>query len=316
VNFQEKLNKKLPENLNDIKIDNKKNNINVFTNKIINLKHLDNNINNLDKSSCEKINTNISNNNILGLSQGLDNGNQKLNFNFNFNFPSEDCNKFLNKKRKFDDKKNKNFNVNLNLNLNLNTLDNNMNSNFNNINSAYENDLYFKLNKIETPDYKINRENRFSSNNVGNLKKNNNFNNIDNNFPFKKKENYSMDKRMKFINLKTKSSNDLLKENFKKKYFGEYDTNDKINIQPYNRNSSLDFDKHSINYQKQKINNNAILDVNENKIIKKNDIQTNNLNSDLENEFDFNLLDVKIIKYISTFNLNSLLFLFVFKIFI
>lgn len=176
----------------------------------------------------------------------------------------------------------------------MNTLDNNMN----NFNTAYDNDVYFKLNKIDTPEHKLNRENRFSSNNATNVKNNNGFNNIDNNFPFKKKENYSMDKRMKFINLKTKSSNDLLKENFKKKYLGEHEINDKINVTALNRNASLDFDKHSKNYQKQKcvsnnsFNNHGILDVNENKIINKNNNLINSSNSKLDNQFDFNLLDV------------------------
>ena len=207
----------------------------------------------------------------------VNHNNQKLNFNFNFNFPTEECNKLLSKKRQNDDKKNKNFNVNLNLNLNLNRADNNINS----PNNLYNNNSFVKLKNYEISN-RSSKENKFS--NQINLKDeiitpltNNNFN-----FPFNKQENFATDKKLRFINLRNRSSNDLLKESFNKKYLGE-----DLNEAELDKKASFDFEKYSKNYQKIK-----------NKFVDMNKLNEEKVDSQINKnivkncDFDFNLLDV------------------------
>jgi len=229
---------KLVSSTNSLKLESSLNNIHIFTNKNINLNtngksNINNNIFFDQKSNSEK---ETKNNNILGANPIYDKTNQKLNFNFNFNFPTEECNKFLNRKRHTNDvKKNKNFNVNLNLNVNLNTSDTSLNNAFNSdhINRYNNNDALKSL-----------KENKSFSNQNFNFK---------NNLTRESKLNFSaiqdqinpLTKKLKFINLNTRSSNDLLNENFTKKYFGD-SINDKDLV---HKKTSFDFDKYSNNFQ-------------------------------------------------------------------
>lgn len=224
---------KLISNLNSLNMESSQNNINIFTNKNISLNSNTKNSNNnyFDRGNSEK--TYKSNNNVLASNHSFDNSNQKLNFNFNFNFPSEECQKFLNRKRQAnDDKKNKNFNVNLNLNVNLNT-----SNNLNSCNSESSNKYSDKLRSL--------KENKSLSNQA--LKSNNNlFDNNDISFPELNSNINGLNKKLRFLNLKTRSSKDLLNNSFSKKFLGEEVTENNI----FDKKPSFDFEKYSNNFQK------------------------------------------------------------------
>ncbi len=167
---------------------------------------------------------------------------------------------------------------------------NNLKSNLINGKIDNQNESCFKFEKIETQQNKNTslRDNRMASNDINYEKNTNENNKVVNNFPFNKKENFLSDKKMKFINIRTKSSNDLLKEEFKKKYFDEDDLNESNKIPYFNNNSCLDFEKHTKNFQKQNSNNNSNLN-----IIRDLNLKDNKILSKTLNDFDLNLLDVK-----------------------
>lgn len=231
------------------------------------------------KSNSEKA---FKSNNILGSNQIYENGNQKLNFNFNFNFPSEECHKFLNRKRQAnDDKKNKNFNVNLNLNVNLNTSGNSLNN-------AFNSEPFNRYNNSDP--LRSLRENKSIPNQATNVKdnlSNNNTNNI--NFSAIKDGINPVTKKLRFINLKTRSSNDLLNENFTKKYLG--DTGDEIDL--VQKKNSFDLEKYSNHFQNQRSKrlNESILPV---------EVQINNKLTQVKKDFkfDFDLLDVSYFNFL------------------
>ncbi len=230
--------------MNNIKLKSRHNNINIFTNKNIRLKTNPKtcNLNNyINKSNSEKP---FKNNNILASDYGFDSTHQKLNFNFNFNFPTDECQKFLNRKRQANnDKKNKNFNLNLNLNVNVNTSDNHE---LNNLNNKTFNTVPFNKHKYSNTLRSL-KENKSLSNQTNNIK--NNLMSIDNNinFPSIQTEINPLSKKLKFINLKTRSSSDLLNENFINKYLGDNTTQNDL----LQKKASFDFEKYSYNFQKQ-----------------------------------------------------------------
>lgn len=271
--------------MNNIKLESNHNNINIFTNKNISLntKTRTNNFNNIiDKSNSEKVFKN--NNNILASNHSFDNTNQKLNFNFNFNFPSEECNNFLKKKRKAnEEKKKKNFNLNLNLNVNLNTSDNQQ---FNGLNNNSFNSEPFNRCKYSDSlrSLKVNKPNPNQDINSKNTLINNH-NKCNINFPSIHTEINPLSKKLKFINLKTRSSSDFLNEDFTKKYLGDKASENAL----LQKKSSFDFEKYSNNFQKQRskrfIEFHAAVET-----------RRNNELSQFDNEFKFNfdLLNVKI----------------------
>ena len=262
--------------MNNIKLGSSQNNINIFTNKNISL-NTNNNQNDIsnyfDKNNSEK------NNNFLASHHNLDNTNQKLNFNFNFNFPTDECQKFLNRKRQANEKKkNKNFNVNLNLNVNLNTSNNQLN----NINNSFNSEIFNRYKCSDT--LRSLRENKSLSSKAFETKNNLLYTNNIINSPSIHNEINSFDKKIKFLNLKTRSSNNLLKDSFCKKYLGD---DGMIENDLFQKKSSFDFQKYSNNFQNQR--NKKLFESNINSESRKN----NKLVS-LKNQikFDFDILNV------------------------
>jgi len=277
INTFEKEKNMISPQMNNLKLESNKNNINIFTNKNINLNTQNKKVQ--DKLFENTNNEELKNKNILNGNHSLDHTNQKLNFNFNFNFPSEECTKFLNRKRQrqYRKKNNKNFNVNLNLNVNLNTTDNNVNCQSN----LFNKDSFNKIKDFEKLPKKL-KENRYASN-FEESEENININRI--NFPYNKPLINSLDKRMRFINLKTRSSSDLLKESFVNKYLGD----DLKEPSKLIKNNSFDFEKYSKLYSRQKNKNSDDNDINE-----KIQMQKLPINQKNESEFDFDLLNVSL----------------------
>jgi len=262
--------------MNNIKLGSSQNNINIFTNKNISL-NTNNNQNDIsnyfDKNNSEK------NNNFLASHHNLDNTNQKLNFNFNFNFPTDECQKFLNRKRQANEKKkNKNFNVNLNLNVNLNTSNNQLN----NINNSFNSEIFNRYKCSDT--LRSLRENKSLSSKAFETKNNILYTNNIINSPSIHNEINSFDKKIKFLNLKTRSSNNLLKDSFCKKYLGD---DGMIENDLFQKKSSFDFQKYSNNFQNQR--NKKLFGSNINS-----ESRNNNKLVSLKNEFkfDFDILNV------------------------